>query len=1061
MNPEEKDIENPVNQLIRNIHECHGDKVVYEVLADLLGYEKTPPSIEEFVDGSDWLGSVLEDGLYLPWRKALYEIYPNPFYSMYAEICLSGDTKVDLLDGTSRTMLEICKEFTNKKFWVLAYDLSDNSWKPSLAYSPRKTRSNCKVHKITLDNGKSFKATEDHLLLTINNQWKSISELNVGDSLKSYTKKRNDKGYDIIWRHDSNVYVSLHKIIAWWKFGWNKLWKKKQYNVHHKDFNHANNTPENLCVCKNKDHFKYHNKRIVKNYTDPVIRKKMLKSLKAAFKKYWESDIGQIGRKERHIRGKSQWNNLSELEKTRILKRVRLAHSEWSKTDEGKKCSIDKLIKWKNSLTPREYKKILKERASKGSYSFWNDPKHEKIRQDRNIKLSTHMRESGQAQNMSNKFWNSKKGNREKERLSIEKSNWNNNKENQLKTQKGKVLSCLNKLIVKLGRRNITIDSYDNLIEKHISGRKCSLTGIAKIYDTIVDKTVKRTKWKTDVIKLSKKWESILDEAENYNHKIISIEFAGYEDVYNFEVEKYYNFPLSCGVISHNCLSGGIGTGKTSCGLIGALYDLTRIALLKEPQEHFNLLSTTKIAYTILNRTLISARDILYDQIKDMVASSPILYEMHRKAYKEKRSIKTLFPNNIDLLTASRAGHALGAAICGAVLDELNFQDNAYKNYLAIKRRIQSRFLQPGGHYPSRVWMLSSKDKHSSFLEDHIRENITNPITKVYEYSIWEIQKHKKSTTGKSIYCGKTFKVFCGDAVRDPRILKGKGDSIGLDASRVIDVPIEYYNDFKKDIYNSLRELAGKSTDSVFKYISSVELIDKALKLTNPVHREEIILDFNNRSEKIIDYIDIANLITPQYPYNHRHIHIDMALGKKDRLGIASTFIASVSNTFKRDDRTGLEIPVREPFYITELLLAIKAKSGSEIPLYKIKEFISTLINSYSYPLTKVTTDGFQSSSLLQDLNIMGINAEYCSVDRTKEPYEILKQALLGGKWLCVKSSILNKELRGLVDTGKKVDHVSDGSKDCSDACAGSVAQCYYTYVKYPQVISDLSVPAS
>ena len=37
------------------------------------------------------------------------------------------------------------------------------------------------------------------------------------------------------------------------------------------------------------------------------------------------------------------------------------------------------------------------------------------------------------------------------------------------------------------------------------------------------------------------------------NHKVVSVEFAGYADVYDMSVEKYHNFALDCGVFAHNC----------------------------------------------------------------------------------------------------------------------------------------------------------------------------------------------------------------------------------------------------------------------------------------------------------------------------------------------------------------------------------------------------------------------------------------------------------------------------------------------------------------------------
>lgn len=42
------------------------------------------------------------------------------------------------------------------------------------------------------------------------------------------------------------------------------------------------------------------------------------------------------------------------------------------------------------------------------------------------------------------------------------------------------------------------------------------------------------------------------------NHKILSVEFCGYEDVYDIEVEKYHNFALSAGVFVHNSKGFGV-----------------------------------------------------------------------------------------------------------------------------------------------------------------------------------------------------------------------------------------------------------------------------------------------------------------------------------------------------------------------------------------------------------------------------------------------------------------------------------------------------------------------
>ncbi len=42
-------------------------------------------------------------------------------------------------------------------------------------------------------------------------------------------------------------------------------------------------------------------------------------------------------------------------------------------------------------------------------------------------------------------------------------------------------------------------------------------------------------------------------ETEHVNHKVVSVEFYGYEDVYDLTVDKYHNFALNAGVFVHNC----------------------------------------------------------------------------------------------------------------------------------------------------------------------------------------------------------------------------------------------------------------------------------------------------------------------------------------------------------------------------------------------------------------------------------------------------------------------------------------------------------------------------
>lgn len=499
--------------------------------------------------------------------------------------------------------------------------------------------------------------------------------------------------------------------------------------------------------------------------------------------------------------------------------------------------------------------------------------------------------------------------------------------------------------------------------------------------------------------------------------------------------------------------TGAIGIGKTTWAVAGAIYDLIRLCMLENPHKKFGLLNTTKISYAIINATLNLAGDIVYDKLYQMVITSPGIREFLNKS---KARGHTLFNKNINVFIGSRASHALGEAIVGAILDEINFQqkvlDQAYNNYKSVKRRIESRFMDNTGSYPARVWMLSSKNREVDFLDTHIskvrgKKNKRGEETvKICDLPIWAAKGHHLELSGK------TFKVFIGDDHRDAKILERPTDIIGLDESRILDVPIEFGETFRYDIHNALREVAGISISSIFKLIPSIEVINKGLRLNNPVFREEIQLDLYDKSDVLMDYMDLDNLLTPQYRYCPRYIHIDMGL-KHDRLGMASSFVADTIKIKRKDPFTLLDTTIMEPLFMTEFTVAIRAKASSEIPIYKVKNFLYQL-RGKGYPIAKITMDGFQSDNLRQDLLLMGFNADNLSVDRYKDPYLCLKNAYLQGRILSAYSAILKSELRGLVDVGKKIDHPPEGSKDVSDSQAGSVFSAYQDYLRYPALKS-------
>ena len=184
------------------------------------------------------------------------------------ELCLHGDTKIKLLNGTSLTLKEMA-ESNEAYFWVYSYDLEKNTIVPGLATNVRMTRKNSSAMKVTFDNGASLILTEDHKLLRRDGVYVEAKDLKTHDSIMPlyYNKVKNGFNYyehinthrkgsqkikvDPEWRPVINS-IPTHKVVA-------EYFSEIPYDdVHHRDENSLNNIPRNLELLQKSDHVKNH-----------------------------------------------------------------------------------------------------------------------------------------------------------------------------------------------------------------------------------------------------------------------------------------------------------------------------------------------------------------------------------------------------------------------------------------------------------------------------------------------------------------------------------------------------------------------------------------------------------------------------------------------------------------------------------------------------------------------------------------------------------------------------------------------------------------------------------
>lgn len=201
--------------------------------------------------------------------------------------CLTGDTKVPLLDGRVLTMTELLEEYgTDRQFWIFSSD-EKGDFIPAKARCLGITGFVDSLIEVTLDNGKKIKTTIDHKYRMRDGSYRQAQHLKCGDSLmplylkqsketKAYKKrylkvKINSKQSSY---RNQDIWKMVHRVVAETVLAKEKIYvqdKEKHIVVHHKEFNTLDNRPEKLEWMGRNEHIRYHAK-LCKNWLEGCIR---------------------------------------------------------------------------------------------------------------------------------------------------------------------------------------------------------------------------------------------------------------------------------------------------------------------------------------------------------------------------------------------------------------------------------------------------------------------------------------------------------------------------------------------------------------------------------------------------------------------------------------------------------------------------------------------------------------------------------------------------------------------------------------------------------------------
>lgn len=398
--------------------------------------------------------------------------------------CVVGSTLVAVADGRNYVSI---KQLAEEGKGVPVYCYGDDKVQIRMGRNPRKTRENTPVWKVTLDDGSYIIATADHNFRDRNNNEIKLRDLKSGVSLLpfykfQYSATRKRTLYWGINQNNGQRAKAEHRMIAEFYTG-RKIKKYPQEIVHHKNSNGLDNRIENLVILNQNEHDRFH----------------------------------QTG--ERNVMKGKWWDQLNEVQREEYRSKMSKALSGINNPMYGHRHSFDTKIKI--SQKTREYFQDPKIREN-----FSEIMKLAMSNSEVRKKISLAATKYPIIESICLNCGKKNKGKIYRERIFCSRScaasfsNRVRDTENVKKTKakkRKKLREGLYDLGLKFVEENKRAPNYKEF-------RK-----FAKLYD-----------YSGDVRSTFGGFFNFKEELTLHNHKVTSIEFCGYEDVYNITVDDFH-----------------------------------------------------------------------------------------------------------------------------------------------------------------------------------------------------------------------------------------------------------------------------------------------------------------------------------------------------------------------------------------------------------------------------------------------------------------------------------------------------------------------------------------
>lgn len=476
-----------------------------------------------------------------------------------------------------------------------------------------------------------------------------------------------------------------------------------------------------------------------------------------------------------------------------------------------------------------------------------------------------------------------------------------------------------------------------------------------------------------------------------------------------------------------------IVTHNTTMASVILPYMVHWVLCLKDPQDFFNLLPGSRIAFMMMSTSEDQAKETVFGDVKARIKYSPWFRDNFPYDPDFKNQIR--FDKDIWILPGSSQETSFeGYNILGGILDEADShkvtqnKDYGEDGWNTINGRIDSRFQDRG--FLLTVGQMKKANGFAARKYKELNEDPQNAHTvrmTIWESLGWDFPKYLNPDGTRNS--------FWYDSKRKEIVTKEAAALLGF-PEHIMEIPRVYEKNFRNKPEQALRDLAGIPPQAGAAFISLVHRVEECFERWTERYGPEQPVGPDARHPALAEWFRSP---TPL----RRAVHLDIGYsGNGDAAGIVMGHVSHLVKTEEDDED--------KPYIVIDCIVRVKAAPGQEVLISDLRNYIYEF-KRRGFRIQAVTMDGFQSTDTRQQLRKKKLNPSYLSVDKSKLPYEDLRDAIYEQRleippYLTYLNpgegdpvNIALKEIIELEDTGRKIDHPVNGSKDVADGLAGVV----------------------